>query len=68
MNSKIKWFVIGWHLYVFPPDPEVGDIKALLNWKPIEKGVIETLKFRWNTGVWTYNTAGNAFISDPLQG
>lgn len=45
--NKIKWFVIGFHLYVFPPDPKVGDIEALINWKPEKKGVLETLKFRW---------------------
>ena len=28
--NKIKWFVIGFHLYVFPPDPKVGDIEALM--------------------------------------
>jgi hypothetical protein len=52
--NKIKWFVIGFHLYVFPPDPKVGDIEALINWKPEKKGVLETLKFRWHFGIWSY--------------
>lgn len=56
--SKIKWFIVGLHLYVFPPDPEVGDLKALHNWKPLKMGIIETIKFRFNTGIWSY-TARN---------
>ena len=56
--SKIKWFIVGLHLYVFPPDPEVGDLKALHNWKPRKMGIIETIKFRFNTGIWSY-TARN---------
>ena len=54
--NKIKWFVIGFHLYVFPPDPKVGDIEALINWKPEKKGVLETFKFRWHVGIWSYRT------------
>lgn len=50
----MRWFVIGLHLYVYPPDPLVGDLEALKNWKPEKKGVWETLKFRWNTGIWSY--------------
>ncbi|MCS2864914.1 hypothetical protein NXW13_13980 [Bacteroides thetaiotaomicron] len=56
--NRIRWFVIGLHLYVFPPEPEVGDIEALHNWIPQKKGIIETLKFRFHTGIWSY-TAGN---------
>lgn len=35
--NRIRWFVIGLHLYVFPPEPEVGDIEALHNWIPQKK-------------------------------
>lgn len=49
--NRIRWFVIGLHLYVFPPEPEVGDIEALHNWIPQKKGIIETLKFRFHTGI-----------------
>ena len=56
--NRIRWFVIGLHLYVFPPEPEVGDIEALHNWIPQKRGLIETLKFRFHTGIWSY-TAGN---------
>ena len=55
--NRMRWFVIGLHLYVFPPEPEVGDIEALHNWIPQKKGIIETLKFRFHTGIWSY-TAG----------
>lgn len=53
--SNIKWFIIGLHLYIFPPDPEVGDLDALHNWIPIKKGIIETIKFRFHTGIWKYS-------------
>lgn len=56
--KHLRWFVIGLHLYIFPPDPEVGDMAALKNWKPKEIGIWETLKFRWYTGIWSY-AAGN---------
>ena len=52
--NRIRWFVIGLHLYVFLPEPEVGDIEALHNWIPQKKGIIETLKFRFHTGIWSY--------------
>lgn len=51
---KNRWFIIGLHLYVYPPDPEVGDMEALRKWKPVKKGIWETLKFRWHTGIWSY--------------
>lgn len=54
----MKWFIIGLHLYVFPPEPEVGDMDTLHNWIPLKKGIIETLKFRFHTGIWNYR-AGN---------
>lgn len=56
--SNMKWFIIGLHLYVFPPEPEVGDMDTLHNWIPLKKGIIETLKFRFHTGIWNYR-AGN---------
>lgn len=56
-KAKIKWFIIGVHLYVFPPDPKVGDIETLKNWKPVKIGIVETLKFRWHTGIWSYKAA-----------
>ncbi len=55
--NKIKWFIVGTHLYVFPPEPKVGDIEALKNWVPDKKGFFETLKFRWHTGIWSYRSA-----------
>lgn len=58
----MRWFVIGLHLYVYPPDPPVGDFEALKNWKPEKKGVWETLKFRWHTGIWSY-----AVYSDEIK-
>lgn len=51
--SKARWFVIGLHLYVYPPDPAVGDMDALKHWKPEKKSIWETLKFRWHTGIWS---------------
>lgn len=55
---KTRWFIIGFHLYVFPEDPQLGDFQALRNWIPQRKGIFETIKFRFQTGIWSY-TAGN---------
>ena len=49
-----KWFLIGFNLYAFPPDPEVGDFVALKKWKPIKLGFWETLKFRFKFKIWEY--------------
>lgn len=34
--KNLRWFVIGLHLYIFPPDPEMGDFVALENWRQKE--------------------------------
>lgn len=52
--KKHRWFVIGFHLYIYPSDPPIGDFEALKSWKPQKKGIWETLKFRWHTRVWSY--------------
>lgn len=54
--KNLRWFVIGLHLYIFPPDPEMGDFAALENWRPRRMGIWETLKFRWYTRTWSYAT------------
>lgn len=56
--KHLRWFIIGLHLYVFPPDPEVGGMVSFKNWKPRKMSIWETLKFRWYTGIWSY-TSGN---------
>lgn len=53
--NKTRWFLIGLHLYIFPHEPELGDITALYNWKPIKMGILYTLKFRYKIKYWGYS-------------
>lgn len=48
------WFIAGSHLYLYPPDPEEGDMEALKNWKPEKQSVWDTLKFRLRFRVWRF--------------
>lgn len=52
-----RWFIVGLHLYMFPPEPKIGDFEALHNWKPQKMGVWATLKFRQHAGIWCYKTS-----------
>lgn len=61
-KNKTHWFVIGLHLYIYPPAPAVGDIEGLHNWTPHEIGILGTLRFRFCTGIWKY-TAGHNDVS-----
>lgn len=54
--KELKWCIIGMNLYIFPPDPAVGDIKALREWKPKKYGFFTTLKLRWKLRYWGYTT------------
>ena len=64
MNT-LKWFVIGLNLYVFPPDPEIGDMEGLKKWEPSKKGIIETLIFRFKTRTWAHSTGNMTFSRLP---
>lgn len=55
MDKHLKWFLVGMSLYIFPPDPEVGDIKALHKWKPKDLGFWEALKFRFKFKIFRYS-------------
>lgn len=52
-----RWFLIGLHLYIFPPEPKIGDFQALHNWEPRKMGIWDTLKFRWGMGIWRYTVS-----------
>lgn len=47
-----KWYLIGMHLYIFPPEPKFGDIIAFHEWYPIEVGFWKTFLFRIKTWTW----------------
>lgn len=38
MNDNVRFFIIGLQLYIYPPEPQFGDLKALHEWKPIKFG------------------------------
>lgn len=48
-----RWFIIGLHLYVYPPVHDFKKMSDWRNWKPEKKGIMETLKFRWRRGIWS---------------
>lgn len=39
-EQNLRWILIGLNLFIFPPDPEVGDMEALMNWKPKKQGIL----------------------------
>lgn len=60
-----RWFIIGLHLYVYPPAPSIKARDNWRNWKPEKKGVMETLKFRWRRGIWSYSAYCDDTGSQP---
>jgi len=53
-TKNLEWFIMGLDLWVWPPDPEVGDWEAFRKWEPKNMGVIACLKLRWKIGFWGY--------------
>lgn len=51
---KQRWSLIGMHLYIFPPEPAVGDLDALRNWRPVKMGLWPSILFRVKFKCWAY--------------
>lgn len=48
-------FVIGLAAYKFPPDPEIGDIEALKNWKPVKLSSWQAILLRIKLKIYRYS-------------
>nr|DAM03157.1 MAG TPA: hypothetical protein [Caudoviricetes sp.] len=58
-NKDLRFFIIGLRLSIFPPDPPIGDFKALKEWKPIRCSIIECIKLRIKLRFWGYTCIYN---------
>ena len=49
------WAIIGLELWVWPPEPALGDWEAYHKWKSENKGIFACLRLRFKLGFWGYN-------------
>lgn len=51
-TKRLEWVIIGLELYVWPPEPPIGDWEAFRKWQPENKGIWACLKLRFKIGFW----------------
>lgn len=53
-KTNLRFALIGMNMFIFPPDPKIGDFEALKKWELIKVGFWQTLKFRIKFKYWSY--------------